>query len=261
MCEEAQVIDYGTLRWRTRSGKTSLGHHNFLNFLPMLTPTFHCFPQPANLDRALANFVTESLRESLTTLGTASLVVSGGRTPAGFFDELSQTCLDWSRITITLADERRVGEDSPHSNAASVRTHLLQGHAAAARFLPLYLPGEGVAAANIRLAEFPTQFDVVVLGMGDDGHTASIFPDSPQRDAALFDASRHPLLAVEGKAPVTARLTLTAARLLATRRLIVHITGESKWQVLGRALTAPTPLLPISHFLHSREVDRHVFWA
>lgn len=169
--------------------------------------------------------------------------------------------LDWSKVIITLADERCVEEDSPHSNARSVRNHLLQASAGAATFLPLYLPGENLDAANARLAALPELFDAVVLGMGDDGHTASIFPDSPQRDAALLGATSGPLLFAEGKAPVTARLTLTAPRLLATRCLILHITGETKWSVLGHALLTTTPALPISHFLHAESVKKHVFWT
>lgn len=221
----------------------------------------HTFTRTDALDQALSACVAAKLRDSIAAHGKAALVVSGGRTPACFFRALGHADLDWARVTITLADERCVGEDSPHSNARSVRTHLLQGRAAAANFLPLYLPAEHIDAANARLAILPERFDVVVLGMGDDGHTASIFPDSPQREAALCDASKHPLLFAEGKAPVTARLTLTAPRLLATRSLILHVTGEHKWQVLGQALTAPTPALPISHFLHAEGLEKHVFWT
>ena len=221
----------------------------------------HTFPHANALDQALSACVAAKLRAGIAAHAHATLVVSGGRTPAGFFRALSSMELDWARVTITLADERCVGEDSPHSNARSVRSHLLQGRAAAANFVPLYLPGESLDAANARLAVLPDLFDAVVLGMGDDGHTASIFPDSPQRDAALCDASDRPLLFAEGKAPVTARLTLTAPRLLATRSLILHITGEHKWQVLGQALATPTPALPISHFLHTEGVAKHVFWT
>ena len=220
----------------------------------------HTFPHANALDQALSACVAASLRAGINTHKRATLVVSGGRTPAGFFRALSTMNVDWAKLTIILADERCVGEDSPHSNARSVRTHLLQGNAAAAKFLPLYLPKESIDAANARLAQLP-QFDAVVLGMGDDGHTASIFPDSPQRDAALLDSTGQPLLFVEGKAPVTARLTLTAPRLLNTRSLILHITGDTKWPVLGHALLAPTPALPISHFLHAEGVKKHVFWT
>lgn len=220
----------------------------------------HCFPTPDLLDQALAACIAGRLREGLAARRSATLVVSGGRTPAGFFRALSHQALDWSLVTVTLADERCVAEDSPHSNAASVRSHLLQGAAGAARFVPLFLPDESVVAATARLAALPAEFDAVVLGMGEDGHTASIFPHNPQREAALSAAST-PLLAVQGGAPVAARLTLSAARLLATRSLFLHITGEAKWRVFGQAAATPDPALPISHFLHARDVEKHVFWT
>jgi 6-phosphogluconolactonase len=221
----------------------------------------HTFPHANALDQALAACVAASLHAGIATHGTAALAVSGGRTPAGFFRALSALDVDWAKVTITLADERCVGEDSPHSNARSVRTHLLQGAAAAATFLPLYAPNESIDALNTWLAVLPAQFDAVVLGMGEDGHTASIFPDSPQRDAALLDPHAPIALAVQGKEPVTARITLSAHRLLATRSLILHITGDTKWTVLGQALQASTPALPISHFLHAENTKKHVFWT
>lgn len=219
----------------------------------------NAFSSTQYLDQALSGFVAEKLRQGITERGAASLAVSGGRTPAGFFQALSQAGLDWSRVTITLVDERCVEEESPYSNTRSVRTHLLQANAAAACFLPLYLPGDKSNDANKRLSCLPDRFDAVVLGMGEDGHTASIFPNSPQREAALH----HPAAAllVEGEAPVRHRITLSARRLLATRQLILHITGENKWQILGRALNAPDPVLPISHFLHIKGIEKHVFWT
>ena len=221
----------------------------------------HTFAHANALDQALSACVAASLRAGIAAHETATLVVSGGRTPAGFFKALSGANINWSKVCILLADERCVEEDSPHSNARSVRSHLLQGAAAAATFLPLYCKGESLEAANQRLAMLPEQFDAVVLGLGEDGHTASIFPDSPQRDAALFDTTGQPLLFAEGKAPVTARLTLTAPRLLATRSLILHITGDTKWQVFGQAMVTSTPALPVSHFLHAEGVRKHVFWT
>jgi 6-phosphogluconolactonase len=227
----------------------------------MPTLAFHCFTQLSELDTELAKQVARQLQTRLNAPGKASLVLSGGRTPTGFLQALSHHVLDWGRVIVTLADERCVDEHSPHSNAASIRDHLLQNQATQAVFLPLYLPGESLQNCQQRLSVLPQYFDVVVLGMGEDGHTASIFPDSPNREAALHDASGRSVLAVQGKAPVNARLTLTGPRLLATRQLILHITGYAKWQVLGRALATPTPALPISHFLHATEVEKHVFWA
>lgn len=221
----------------------------------------HTFPHSNALDEALANSVAASLRAGIASHQMACLVVSGGRTPAGFFRSLAALNIDWSLVSVLLADERCVAEDNPNSNARAVRTHFFQGKAAAAQFIPLFVPEESEEDLNARLATLPALFDAVVLGMGEDGHTASIFPDSPQRDNALFDTTGRSALFAEGVAPVSARITLTAPRLLATRSLFVHITGEAKWSVLGKALTATTPALPISQFLHVEGLNKHVFWT
>jgi 6-phosphogluconolactonase len=226
----------------------------------MVRLELNAFPDTTQLDHALAERIATALAAGIASNGRAALAVSGGRTPGGFFRALSQHTLDWSRIIVTLADERCVAESDPASNARSVREHLLQGPAASAQFLPLHLPGESTEELLERLGTIPAQFDAVILGMGDDAHTASIFPDSPQRDAAL-SASAPAALAVEGKAPVRERITLSAQRLLATRLLCLHITGLAKWQVLGETLAESSPERPISFFLHNRNTPAHVFWT
>ncbi len=225
-----------------------------------MTIELNAFPDTTTLDRALAERVATALKEGLALNGQAALAVSGGRTPAGFFRALSRHELDWSHVIVTLADERCVEESDPSSNARSVRENLLQGPAAAARFLPLYLAGESQTARQQRIEALPASLDAVVLGMGDDAHTASIFPDSPQRDAALAPDAPD-ILAAEGKPPVRERLTLSARRLLATRALFIHITGIGKWQVLGQAAASPGAQQPISFFLNNRTAPAHVFWT
>lgn len=227
--------------------------------------TLHTFWDTAQLDQALATFVASRLREALQVRGAASLALSGGKTPAGFFRRLAAEKLEWSKVLVTLVDERWVDEDSPYSNARTVRANLLQGEASQARFIPLYkIASSCQDTARLvaqDLADLPETLDVVVLGMGEDGHTASFFPDSPQLHAALSDASGRACIAVEGKAPVIERITLTAPRLAACRSMVLHITGESKWDVLGQAVAQPSHELPIGLMLNTPCESKHVFWT
>lgn len=234
-------------------------------FAEMSSLLVHAFKSTAELDAALATNVAESLRQGIRNRGEALLCVSGGKTPAGFLAALSAHEIDWRCIVVTLADERWVDESSPYSNARLIRQHLLQGPASLARFVPLYHPAPTPAGSALIASQYLAQnkqaFDALVLGMGDDAHTASIFPGSPQLHAALGDATGHACIAVQGKSPVPDRLTLTLRRLQRTRNLFLHITGETKWDLLGVALMAPTPELPISLLLDTHCDSRHVYWT
>uniref|UniRef100_UPI00055E8A1D 6-phosphogluconolactonase n=1 Tax=Pseudomonas asplenii TaxID=53407 RepID=UPI00055E8A1D len=146
------------------------------------------FRTPALLAEGQALAVAQQLRTAIAARGVATLVVSGGRSPVAFFQNLAKQDLDWSQVVISLADERWVPVEHADSNAGLLKRHLLQGAAARARFIGLYNAAanldEAARQADQFLAELP-DIDVLVLGMGDDGHTASLFPGSPNLQAAL----------------------------------------------------------------------------
>ena len=225
----------------------------------------HLYADAAQCAQALAAAVAESLRESLRRRSTASLVVSGGRTPLPFFEALARQELAWSKVLISLADDRWVPGDHADSNARLVRRHLLQGLAAAARFVPLTdapPPGEpDLAAAERRLAQLPRPYDVVVLGMGDDGHTASIFPGAPGAAEAL-DANRPQRLVLV--TPATAphrRISLSLRALLDSRQLLIHFSGAVKAAVLEGAVQGAPAQRPIAAVLQQDAVPVHLYYS
>jgi 6-phosphogluconolactonase len=217
--------------------------------------------------RALSASVAERLRAGLRERGQALLAVSGGTTPAEFFAQLAQERMDWEKVCVTLVDERWVPADDDRSNARLVQTTLLQHAAAAARFVPLYTgaatPELGLTGTEARIAALPLPFDAVVLGMGDDGHTASFFPGGDQLDAALDLSGSARVLPMRAQAAGEPRVTLTLPILLATRALYLLIAGAHKRDVLDAAMhgTPAAAHYPIRAVLSQQRVPLAVYWS
>lgn len=226
----------------------------------------HRFPDAVTLSHALSGEIKVDLEEAIQVRGVASLIVSGGRTPVRLFEQLHTEKLDWPRVWISLADERWVETTNPASNERLVREHLLLGEAAGARFVglknPAPTPEAGADWAWRALSRVPHPYDVIVLGMGDDGHTASLFPNSLALARAL-DASAAPAcVAVNALAAPHARVSLNLAALLDARRIILHIEGMAKWQVYQKARTPGSAQeLPVRAVLHQQEVPVDVYWS
>lgn len=234
-------------------------------------------PSPDALAEALADRVAGALGEAIDARGSATLAVSGGTTPARFFAVLSDRELDWSRITVTLVDERFVPPDSPRSNERLVRDKLLQGKAAYARFIsftlpavthladpppPLVAPEETARAVSATLAKLPLPFDVVVLGMGTDGHTASFFPDADGLDALLDPAAEAIVLPVHAVSAGEPRLTLSLPAVASARMVALHIEGEAKRAAFEAAFDGrPEPAKPIRTVLEAAATRPIVYWA
>lgn len=204
---------------------------------------------------ALAAQVAEALRTAIAERGRALLVVSGGRSPVAFFERLAGEVLPWKQVLVSLADERWVPLDDPASNEALVRRHLLQGAAAEACMLGLYRPAENLqqaaCLAEQSIASLPP-IDVLVLGMGDDGHTASLFPASPNLAEALRDDCPYSVLPMQAPSAPQARLSLTLPRLASARLSLLAIQGAAKLAVLEQALRpGPATVLPIRALLRA----------
>lgn len=213
---------------------------------------------------ALAAAADSAVSERLTQGGL--LVVAGGSTPAPVYDRLSQRDLPWDKITVTLTDERRVDLDSDDSNEKMVRTRLLTGKATAAPFVPLRTPAlaprEESIAAEMRLApHLPAA--CVLLGMGEDGHVASLFPDTPELDLGLDLDSARLCLAVSrsGLPPFVPRLTLTARALTQAKALILLVTGEAKRALIERVQRDQAYSPPVATFLRQGRCPARILWA
>jgi len=210
------------------------------------------FSSRGELDAALAQKICTQLQAGLDTNGKATLVVSGGSTPKGLFAALSSADLDWKNVTVLLADERWVDESHADSNTAMVKRLLLQGAAADAKWIDFGAGNIDVEHELDRVKREVAElgaFDVVILGMGNDSHTASLFPCSIELDEGLTtDAAA--LMTQPTTAPHR-RLSLSKARLLDTKIGIVHIVGSSKLDVFDTATKyADDDVHPISHFYH-----------
>ncbi len=221
---------------------------------------------PASQAANLAGAIAAQLSEALRHRPLASLVVSGGRTPYPMYGHLARHRLDWSRVRITLADERWVATDDPDSNECHVRASLLRHEAAAAQLIGLKndarRPADGAEAAWAALASIPRPFDAVVLGMGDDGHVASLFPGVPELAVGL-DAKAPPgCIAVQPLTAEHARMSLNLAALLQSRQIFVQIIGALKRRVYERA-KAPGPEsdMPIRAILRQNLVPVALYWC
>lgn len=227
----------------------------------------HRAADATQLAHDLADFVAQRLRDTLSRRGHALLVVSGGSTPVPFLRALSAQSLDWARVAVTLADERWLPPDHIDSNERLVRQHLLQGEAEPARFVPLWRDQPDPYAAQDEVAaslqSLPWPASVVVLGMGGDGHTASLFPGdrawasrvAPGQRCVAVDAPAQPNVPV-------ARISLTPACLLDAEQVVIHITGSGKWGLLQQAaVEGSADELPIRWALHQSESPCHVFYA
>jgi 6-phosphogluconolactonase len=224
------------------------------------------FPDGAALAPAFAQWTASLLQKGVDERGEAVLIVSGGNTPKRYFAALAQSAIDWARVTITLADERCVADDNPRSNARLLRENLLRDRAAAARFAPLadsrLSPDQELAAARARIADLPLPADLVVLGMGDDGHTASWFPGADNLAEAIDPGARNLVLPMRAPGAPEPRLTLTARVILRARALALHIEGADKLATLAHALAeGPVEAMPIRAALRGASDRLTIFSA
>ncbi len=221
--------------------------------------TFEEYPDREMMMLALANVIAGQLGEFLRRDGKASLCVPGGTTPGPIFDTLSGVDLDWANVSVFLNDERWVAEDSPRSNTRLLRERLLRGRAAAAQLVPLYDPAPRPEDRLPGLAEGLAPhlpISVLLLGMGADMHTASLFPGADLLAQAMApDAPT--LMALRADGAGEPRITLTAPVLKGAMHTHILITGPEKRAALERAATLTPMEAPVRAVLDNATVH----WA
>lgn len=212
------------------------------------------YPDAELMALSLADRIAAELRVNLDAQRPTSLCVPGGSTPALMFRALSGLPLDWEKVTVFLNDERWVDGDNPRSNSAMLRKTLLVGPAAAASYLDLYTGDptpEGAAPALSEQIKPHLPITVLVLGMGDDMHTASLFPNAPGLEALLASDAPPVMAAAGGAEP---RITLTAPALQSALNIHIMIKGAQKRAALEAAMGADPVSAPISAFLRNAVV-------
>jgi len=232
------------------------------------SPAIETFADGAAWAEACAARLTDALSAALAETDRAVFAGSGGSTPTPIYRRMAGTALDWSRVAVTLIDERYVPESSPDSNAALLKRTLLTGPAAAARFVPLYHPAVTVdraaALAAHALAAEGGKLDAVLLGMGEDGHICSMFPHSPTLKTLLSPALRPTVLGVphgrDGAAPGLERLTINLPYLMTARRVVLALTGAAKRAVFEREAAGDPAVQPIAALV-AANVPLDVLWT
>jgi len=232
------------------------------------------FESCEQLNEALAAKVSCVLAATIALKGKASIAVSGGSTPIGFFSVLSKKDIDWKNVIITLADERCVDITSDASNTHLVHEHLLQNKASTAKFFHLKqdvikqgkaLRDKTLTNLNLAANNDLLPLDVLILGMGEDGHTASLFPCSKQIEQGLDSNNTNTLMMVEPTTAPHKRITFSFAALRQSKNVFLHICGENKKTVLNKAVNEDNGNnkfdMPIRAFLQDSAIDMQVYWA
>jgi 6-phosphogluconolactonase len=213
---------------------------------------------------ALARRLGEVLSRAIVKRGKATLVVSGGTSPVRLFELLQQIPLDWSKVTVIPSDERLVPVDSDERNESMIRQTLITGLASDAVLVSLVSDENNPTAcekfANANLANLDGPFDAVVLGMGNDGHTASLFPDASDIEYAI--GADQLCIVQDVPSQKRTRISLTPKALLNSCEINVLVFGDAKQDMLEKAAgSGPSAEFPIRIVLHQTQVPVTTYWA
>ena len=223
------------------------------------------FSNKSDTNNDLLNDFVKIVDGAIANCGKASALLSGGTSPIDFYKLLSNIELDWEKIFLSLSDERWVDTNSDDSNEKLIKDVLIQNKASLANFIGLKSDGDiknsGCKKTEDKLKKLPQPFDIVLLGMGNDGHTASLFPDSPDTINALDMNADSLTMPIIRENQDIARITMTLKTLLSSRHIKLLFFGEEKWQIYKKAKEEKTIKYPISYILHQDIVPVTIYYA
>ncbi len=226
----------------------------------------HRFESSQDLAENLAQKIVQNLQNAIDSNGKASLIVSGGSTPKLLFEKLSAFELDWEKVRVGLCDERWIAPTHTDSNERLVKSTLLQNEAAKATFVGTYREGVSAFDAELLCSQNVEQkllpLDVVVLGMGSDAHTASLFPENPKLVQGLDLSSSALCIAIEPASAPYMRMSLTRRAILDAAHIYLHFEGREKFAVYEEAMRGEDMItMPIRSILKQNEKNVEVYYA
>lgn len=231
----------------------------------MIEAEFWDYDSSDEMADAVAGDVGFIVESAIEARGAALIALPGGETPGPIFAKLAQAKLDWKRVTIIPTDDRLVKMDSDLSNIRLIASHFIKTGARifpiAAEIADYRLAGNG---ADARLQDLPWPPDLVWLGMGADGHTASLFPGPDLEDAMNAPKARRAVGVMPDPLPANApvaRVTLTRAAILSARTILIAITGQKKREVIEQAIAdGQSSKLPIGRLLAECDQPIDIHW-
>lgn len=223
------------------------------------------FPNTSDLDQAFAKSIAELLNENIATNGTASILFSGGSTPVGLFGQLAKEDVAWNKVKVGLVDDRMVPANHEHSNnrLLTMKFLMLLPDEEKPQFYPLvthsFNASNNLNYVKNSYAEFGVP-DIVVLGMGGDGHFASLFPGDRASECALAQLDSADLVSTVAPSRPKFRISFSWGFLRKAKHIFLHVTGNNKLQLI-EGQDSRSQLLPIDHILNDADVEPIMYWA
>ena len=219
----------------------------------------------AQLETRLVERIGQILRDEIEKNGKASLLVSGGSTPKRLFGKLSKLSIQWENVTISLVDDRFLADNHPDQNGTMLKELLLQQAASKASFIPLISGNDldsSLKEASAAIKNIALPYTIIILGVGEDGHTASIFPDSEEMKHAISADTTETLMVTNSRSLPYSRITFTLNALVNSRYIFVHCYGMKKARIIdgARQQIGAMPY-PIAAFLNQTKTPIEVYWA